>query len=304
MVGNQRHRPSATRLSLESLEPRRLLAADLLSPASLAKLDGFGGVQIEQAESRTSFLGLDVETSGFTPTNAGVSTAANSFLTTNQALLGLPADAVRELETRSVKHGLASSHVRYQQVSDGLEVLGGEVTVHFNDRGAVTTVHNRYRDLAMPADHIPDFPAHQAIQLAEQVAGVTETFGSADYELAWWPHEDGSAALVWDIMVYGYAPFGNFQTRVDAETGELINQDNLAAAATGTGWVFEANPFQMKGDGNGLEDDADANSPELQAQLRSVELQGLDNGTGLLRGEYVDLVSINNPAYSDPDADE
>ncbi len=64
------------------------------------------------------------------------------------------------------------------------------------------------------------------------------------------------------------------------------------------------NPYQTAGSGSGLADNSDATSAALDAERVAVTLLGLDAGTGLLKGEFVDLSSLNSSSLPDVDANE
>ena len=81
-------------------------------------------------------------------------------------------------------------------------------------------------------------------------------------------------------------------------------QENRAAFDTGSGYVYEPNPYQTQGSGAGMVDNNDANNTALTNQRVLVTLQGLDPGTGLLRGEFANLSSLNSPSLPDIDANE
>ena len=71
-----------------------------------------------------------------------------------------------------------------------------------------------------------------------------------------------------------------------------------AGCTSGTGWVFNPNPVVTSGSYAGLEDNKDADSDALTAELVSVPLTGLD-GSGYLRGTYAKVVgATGTTAYS------
>ncbi len=285
-------------LRFEHLDPRLVLS---INP-SMVDVGGAWGsaANVESYPDRTSFLNLSVPT-----TDADPAVAAANFLRAFHTELGLPANVAEHLEVREVKHGLASTHVRFSQTFDGIAVNETFISVHMNAQGVIQTVHNAYRDMPVAkTSRTPQVALPTAIQAAEHFAGIESTFADPRSELVWNVGKDGSASLAWRVTVYGHQPTGDFLTLVDAASGKVLQQENRMAFATGTGNVFEPNPYQTQGNGAGLSDSNDANSAALSSQMISVTLQGLDEGTGLLRGEFVNLSSLNSPDIPDIDANE
>ncbi len=290
--------PRRRQLSCEHLDPRLVLS---INPTMVDVSGSWGPDAIaENYPDRTSFLRLNVPT-----LDADPAVAAENFLRAFHTELGLPANVADHLDVLEVKHGLASTHVRFAQTVDGIAVNNAFVSVHMNGQGVVQTVHNAYRDFEITsARRLPQVDLPAAILAAEDHAGIESTFAPPQSELVWNVGKDGTASLAWRVTVFGNQPTGDFLTLVDGASGKVLQQENRMDFATGSGDVFEPNPYQTQGNGAGLSDSNDANSSALSAQLVSVTLQGLDEGTGLLRGEFVNLSSLNSPNITDVDANE
>ncbi len=295
---NKRVARSKRRLGIEKLDDRLVLSAN---PLTIDAADSLGDNAIAEVhEGRLSFRNLEVATS-----SVDVVDAATDFLNTHYSDLGLPVDVTDNLRLLEVKHGLASSHVRFEQTHEGVKVYDSFVSVHFNDSQSVQTVHNAYRSI-VTNDRLTDSTLNvgQAIEIAAKHADVEETFAEPRHELVWNVDKAGNGELAWQVTVFGYRPsLGDFLTVVDAETGSVVSQENRMAFATGSGDVFEPNPYQTQGSGGGMNDNNDANSAILDAQMVNVTLERLDDGTGLLNGEWVNLASLNGN-IGDVDANE
>ena len=219
-------------------------------------------------------------------------------------------DGESDLRIVEVKHGLASTTTRYQQTIDGLPVHGAIVTINQDGLGNFQQVHHKLAfdqtDLSFPEplDTIA-INMDRAELAAMELAGVAETYVPTRGELGWFVDESGDVHQVWDMMVFSARqPVGDFLTIVDVTSGDVLMQENRAGFAEGEGHVFDPNPWQTQGNGTGLADNDDATSPELDAARVQVVLQGLNEGTGLLIGEFVDLATLNSADLTDVDANE
>jgi hypothetical protein len=274
----------------EALESKQLLTALVGSPAKLVPQ----APQLASGEWAIDFPGdrFDPEAS------------ARRFLTTIAEQISIRPDT-RDLLAVEVKHGLASSHVRFQQSLLGMEVHGATVTVNLDPDGAIQNYYaTTFADLTLPASVAGKITFHEAEQLARHTAQIESEYLPAKGRLVWLALQEGPARLAWRIEAYAHQPVGDFVTLLDALSGEIYTQENRTPFDEGSGHAFWPNPYQTQGHGAGLADSNDANSPTLAQQRVSVGLQGLDSGTGLLRGEFVDLASLNSYTLADVDADE
>lgn len=193
-----------------------------------------------------------------------------------------------ELQPLQSRASLTGSHVRFRTLAvDGTRVLGQEAAVHFvgtgprltarviDDRGrglwtvvgARTVGEDEARGLAATA------VAGGAVRSAERVAIPVGPY---------------LARPGWRVLVDAQAPRRLVEVLVDAADGGVtIARKNLLRNVTGTGWVYRPNPVTASGD-HSLRDNNDADSQVLTDLREQVTLEGLD-GSGLLRGEYVDV---------------
>ncbi|MEM7782951.1 MAG: M36 family metallopeptidase, partial [Planctomycetota bacterium] len=217
-----------------------------------------------------------------------------------------------DVQLVQLKHGLASTTTRFQQTIDGLPVHNGLITINQGPDGQFQRVHHELAFTPQEAN----FPQRQDDQVevtfgqaeiaAMDFAGIDKIDLESRGELSWFVQQDGDAVLAWDIAVFNLTDsVGDYYTVVDAASGNVLFQENRAKFyTTGSGFSYEPNPYQTAGNGAGLVDNNDATSPELDAQRINVILEGLNEDTGLLIGEFVDLATLNSPTIEDNDADE
>ena len=209
-----------------------------------------------------------------------------------------------------VEHGLASTTTRFQQTYDGLPIFGAFVTVNQGPNGEFQQVFDQgYENLQT----VEQIGAHVSAEMAESSAmdhaDAFLTFSPTRGEKVWYVGDNNTATQAWQLTVYTYDRIGDFLTVVSANDGNVEFQENRAAFATGSGLAYDPNPFQTIGGGlagpdGGLEDNNDQANVLLNSARVNVTLEGLDDGTGLIKGEFVDLSTLNSPTLPDVDADE
>ena len=222
------------------------------------------------------------------------------FIRENPDLLGIDL-ATLELEAIEERTGIGGAHTRFQQTLDGIPVYDAFISVNVTGEGTVQSLYSSHRSLQLgPAT--PTITEEEAEAIARGGANVQSIRLPTTTELVWFPRVDGTATIAWKLMIYAEEPLGDFLSVVDAQNGKLVLQENRISFIDGSGLVYEPSPMQTSGD-TSLVDNNDQTSPALDAERILVTLQGLDPGTGALRGTYVDLVSL--PGGKDvPDANE
>lgn len=138
---------------------------------------------------------------------------------------------------------------RYQQQYKGLPVLGDDVIISLNARGAFNRAHGAViADIeADVVDITPKVAVNKALQIAKQhtkpnntevLAGTAVSYTNQKSQLAIWQDTSGKAKLVYEIT---YVQHADKPSRphliIDAKTGEVLSYfDNLQTAdATGPG---------------------------------------------------------------------
>ncbi|MEE2674772.1 MAG: choice-of-anchor B family protein, partial [Myxococcota bacterium] len=225
---------------------------------------------------------------------------ARDFLEHHALELGLQ-DGGADLVILEEKHGLASVRTHFQQYLDGLPVYGHYTTLNQTSDGTFLALYLKHRMLAA-GDPVPSVSEGEAEVIARANADVLSTRLATQSELVWYPLANGTARLAWKSMIYSAEPLGDFLTLVDAHSGKILLQENRINFVDGSGLTYIPNPVQTSAN-TALTDNADAASAALDAERVSVTLQGLDEGVGTLKGEFVDLVSLAG-GKAVPDADE
>lgn len=234
---------------------------------------------------------------------------ARSFLAANGFRVGLEL-SVEDLELVQFKNSLAGTHTRFRQLHDERPVFGTLVSVHQDEVGRVRMVHrSTHSTRQVISGPNPTLSASESEAIARLAAGkpIGETATQrmpSHPELVWFPLDDRRLTLAWQLTVYSDAPLGDFVTVIDATSGALLFQENRIAFDSGAGYAYIPNPYQTSGSGSGMVDNNDATSPALDAERIAATLFGLDAGTGLLKGEFVDLATLNSTSLPDVDADE
>ena len=211
---------------------------------------------------------------------------ALAFLQENADPLGLKVIA-DDLEFISLRHGLAGSHIFFQQQQNARPVLGAYVSVHLRDDGSIAVLNNGYLPQLTLPTRTARITAVQAVQSARQAIEFAAPRGSSPApQLAVLPLSPTEGRLVWQVMVVAANPAGDWEVLVDATTGEVIKRTNLLVFDRGT-------PQQSGAIGQVLQPTvpgwiAVAKEPLTMA---TVPLEGLDN-SGWLSGDYVNLTQL------------
>lgn len=203
---------------------------------------------------------------------------ARAFLEANHTALDLSSN-LDELGLISVKHGLASSHVTFQQTLAGLPVYGAYVTVHLGRDNDIQVIHYRLLpqlDVDTTGDQIT---AVEAVQQARQAINfAAPRTSSAAPERLVHPTSSTEGRVVWRVMVPAAEPQGDWEVLVDAATGEVVKRYNRLVMDRGQ--VYDPAPSRPSG--------LRWLWTQARPDLRTLDLQGLDD-SGWLRGEFVDV---------------
>jgi Fungalysin/Thermolysin Propeptide Motif len=212
-------------------------------------------------------------------TALGLSTALAMLLTVATGLR--PAGASSDLVLFRTLHSLTGIHQWYRQTYAGHPVLGAYYARHLDLAGNLTSVADGRLSVSGTLPSAATVSAAVARRRAE--AGA-----SAPADLVVLP---GRARLVWAVYTVD-----GFRTLVDATTGAVIRRTFEGREATGTGRVFDPNPVVTLQD-ESLTDMGNTNYPALQPAYFTHPLTHMD-GTGFLRGDFVDVRGANSRASS------
>lgn len=302
------------------------VADSLLAPRSVAvdrgRLDPMRGVL------RARYRIEDAEIDSGEPESA-----ARAFLMRNERAFGFRR-GMDDLRLSDVTRTSRSQHLTFQQMRDGLPVLGGNVKVNLDASGRPTMVLSNYRPEVATAE-LPSraLSAEDALQTAAARGGGRITVIS-DPRLVVYPAEVPRVA--WHIIARPADDSAEWSILIDAADGEVLSWIDQSAhahaepggahidgeperergeslrieAATnvnGGGSVFDPDPLTTAGVTYGppYVDANDADVPELNAQRKSVVLRDITRGVDgryRLEGPYVRIVSGEEigAAYTPP----
>ncbi|MCF2856099.1 M4 family metallopeptidase [Pseudoalteromonas sp. SMS1] len=166
------------------------------------------------------------------------------------AVLSTPAAQMIGLSTqsqlkvlKSFKHKNGSITHRYQQMYQGLPVIGDTVSLTFNQQGALKHAHGAAvygieSDLASTTPALKLEGAVKAAQAQVFSKGIDVQKHNEESRLGVWLDTAGSARLVYEMsyVTYGHEPARPYMI-IDANTGEvLVNYNNIQHAnASGPG---------------------------------------------------------------------
>jgi hypothetical protein len=204
-------------------------------------------------------------------------------------LAAMPGD----LEPTREFESLAGWHLRYRQTLHGVPVFGSEVSAHVAKDGRPLLV----AACVFPVEGVETTPAVSPAESAAAVAGLlTEDGASVESktpELVILPAGRGGR-LAW--RVDARTADESARVFVDAKDGRALRVDDLRRTDDGSANVFVPNPVDSQRDPT-LRDNFNADSAALTAARVPVILRRLD-GTGFLRGPWVDVTRTRKPAQS------
>ncbi|MEM1041393.1 MAG: T9SS type A sorting domain-containing protein [Bacteroidota bacterium] len=248
-------------------------------------------------------------------------TMARQYLAEQADALRIDADA---LALRHVRSSRAGHNVRFTQMLDGAPVHGSEVVVNIDPRNRVQLVLSDYQpSLAVPRA-TPSMSADAARSAAHEHLDVSGALLGDETSLVVYPTADGGR-LAWRVRVTADAPMGDWESFVDASTGELLRvarrtvfhhgSDEEPTPATpvrsiveATGQVYDTDPLTVAGaqyGDTGFVDGGDANTPQLEATRIPKTFEVTQNGsTYRLESEYADIDDWAGPFKGEFERDE
>jgi Zn-dependent metalloprotease len=228
---------------------------------------------------------------------------ARGFIEAHTSQFKVPIAAAELVHVETVR-GLASQHVRFRQYVSGRPVYGAFVTVHIDQQGKVRRSHSSYKTDATPRSaRAAAMSADAARSIARE--SVRQADGTVPAGLAvrqsrqvWFPSPDRTLMLAWEVVLIADRPALDATIVVDASTGEVLARDDrLSHWVIGAGRVFLPNPIQASGDTSLTEHSA---AQLINSLAVNVSLPGLEPGTALLKGRFVDA-SVPCLASENPD---
>ncbi|WP_404343992.1 M4 family metallopeptidase [Pseudoalteromonas mariniglutinosa] len=221
--------------------------------------------------------------------NALQNSASTVLMASPKQLIGL--EAGNELVVlKEMKSNNGETTRRYQQMYQGVPVIGDTVSLTFNDNGLLKRAHGAaVYDIAGDIDAVtPKLNKKMAIAkglqnslLAAKSAGLKKY--NEQSRLAIWLDQQNTAHLVYEVsyVTYGDNPSRPYQI-IDANTGELLHSyDNLQHAdATGPGGNLKTGKYIYGTDFEHLDVSQSGSTCSMNnANVRTINLNGGTSGS-------------------------
>jgi hypothetical protein len=191
--------------------------------------------------------------------------------------------------TRSVTLPNGTEVTRAKQQVSGLDVLGAEaIFVESSEAG------ERLYDDSTKANVRPNATKEkvtraEAIAIATDANGVQELRDRASAHKALSKASDGT--LVWVVVLPSGEPLADFETLIDATTGDVLSTRDVLAHSTGTAKIYDPSAAVEKNESpTSLVDGDDADTAELTALRTTVSLPRIKSGQTCLKGKWVEAV--------------
>ena len=145
--------------------------------------------------------------------------ASINFLVNNKTIFNIvtPSNEFKLHNVESDKIGM--THVKLQQYYDGLRIIGSQIIVHYNQKGAISSVNGRY----IPTPEISTIPPiskeESKLIASQSYNGIQATVSELSIYI-----KDNQPILVYEVQVpTKMAPKQN--VIVDAQSGNVIYKD-------------------------------------------------------------------------------
>ena len=250
--------------------------------ASLAAVPGAAATTIE-------FVGGGVVRGSLGSASGDPRAVASQALAAQADRLGVDAGT---FALTSVRESLVGTHVRGQQLRDGVAVFGSSAAVHMVD-GRIVQVEAQSVDTPGRAAAAPISRA-AAIRFALRSLNVRTQIRPAVAQRLMVPSASGSALRdVWRVSLVSAAPAVAAAVDVSAASGRVLAVKDSGLNADGTATAFDPNPLvssrnpALRQPGElGQAADADLDSAELTAQLKTLPIKEYD-GALVAAGQLV-----------------
>lgn len=229
------------------------------------------------------------------PITKDVDDAVRHFLMEYSPLFGIKKD-LSDLKFITKTHGIDSIHVTYQQFYQGIPVLNALISVHLNSEYKIIMVKNNNH----PSIELDNTTAmingglskENAIQIAHDHLTAETRLKKESTEMITIVSLEDQFYLTREVTVSLKNPPETYRVFIDIRNGDIIRKmSSFRRKTTGKGKVFVPNPVVA------LENINLTTESEIPEDTYiTVILKGLD-GSGFLRGEYVDTVNTPSRAY-------
>lgn len=197
-----------------------------------------------------------------------------------------------ELRVLDERESLTGSHVRFQQIAEGVEVAGGSAVADYDRDGRLVALHNHTARLGALRWSIT---AEAALHLVRSDSDFSGAIATATSRVAF--NADGVAIAAYRIDLET-APDRPWAVYVDAASGRILSKEPLYFEKSGR--VFLQNPVARLNRTDLRDNDNSATAVPIEA-YSTVELPELA-ASGPLAGPNVRIVDRELPANTPADA--
>ena len=210
---------------------------------------------------------------------------------------------LKDIEVTKVQKTPGGTIVRFRQVIDDIPVHMSNGSITVNNENTVTWANLLYRpearkkDKAFAAIKSRIIDGDQAEKTASEYIGLKgDPIAIPVKELNWFEHESDGVLLAWKVVIDAHIPFGEWEVFINAETGTVVQVQNMAYHATGSGMVFNPDPLKSANVpyGGSFVDNGDADNATLNAERQNVTLQDITLNTGMysLMGSHCTMAEL------------
>jgi Zn-dependent metalloprotease len=169
---------------------------------------------------------------------------ADGFLRAHNRVLGL-SNTLAELKPVRVVESLTGFHLTYGQVYAGLEVFGGQLSVHTDKNLVIDVVNHDLIPIARNHTITPPMDPSRATRAA--VSAVKAPSGPSEPPVAQAGIliQNGAPVAVWKVNFPTRSPGASWEVMVSAENDQVLSVRNITQYyVEGSGMVFNPNPIQ------------------------------------------------------------
>lgn len=163
-----------------------------------------------------------------------VETVGKEYLVDVGNLLRINDPASEFVETSRKNDALGQTHVKMQQVFQGVKVYGSQVVLHFDKSKQIKSLNGRNRPSPVLKNTIPKLSVAQALKRVESDLGVVVSKGNSSKNNSFLPAFDYEEELLIysiegkDVLARHLTVFPNLMDRweyfIDAQTGNILNK--------------------------------------------------------------------------------
>lgn len=223
-----------------------------------------------------------------------------------------------------VRKSLSGETLRFQQMINNVPVFQSEIVIHYSPNDEITNTTFSFDSEIKNISTLPSITTEAAISKSDLALNLTKSDFSFQESNLYVVNIEGQTKLVYIIITNPNSGIASWETRIDAQTGEVISvkdvaiyhhkkedpikkKDNKVENSTtlapafvgGTAMVYMSDPlsFAQVPYGGNYVDNNDATNASLDAARTSVVLPEIDLqlGTYRLKSTYVEIKDFESP---------